>query len=133
LPGTLPRNRNQEVADVTDVVRREVSISSPREKVWEALTDPVQLAAWFGGEVEIDPRPGGPVRFRGPGRAERRGLVEEVDAPRRLIFRWRELGGAGFGLVAGLATTVAFTLEPDGDGTRLVLTESPGLFAKAAS
>jgi uncharacterized protein YndB with AHSA1/START domain len=118
---------------VPDVVRRELSISSPPEEVWEALTDPVHLAAWFGGQVEIDPRPGGPVRFRRPERAERRGLVEEVDAPRRLIFRWRELGGTGSGLVAGPATTVAFTLEPDGEGTRLVLTESPGLFAEVAS
>jgi uncharacterized protein YndB with AHSA1/START domain len=118
---------------VTDVVRRELSLSSPREKVWEALTDPAHLAAWFGGQVEIDPRPGGPVRFRSPGRAERRGLIEEVDAPHRLIFRWRELGEAGPGFVAGPATTVAFTLEPDGEGTRLVLTESPGLFAEAAS
>ena len=118
---------------MTEVVRREVSISSPPERVWEALTDPAQLAAWFGGRVEIEPRPGGPVRFFGPGRAERRGLVEEVDAPHRLIFRWRELSGTGIGFVAGPATTVAFTLQPEGRGTRLVLTESPGLFAEAAS
>jgi uncharacterized protein YndB with AHSA1/START domain len=118
---------------VENVVRRELSISSPREEVWEALTDPGQLAAWFGAEVEIDPRPGGPVRFRWPGRHERRGLVEEVDAPHRLTFRWRELADTGSGFAAGRATTVTFTLEPDGEGTRLVLTESPGLFAEAAS
>jgi uncharacterized protein YndB with AHSA1/START domain len=117
---------------MTDVVKREVTISGSPDEVWGALTDPAQLAAWFGAEVEMDPRPGGPVRFRWPGGEERRGLVEEVDAPRRLTFRWRELRGAGSAFAAGPATTVAISLEPVGDATRLVLTESPGLFAEAS-
>jgi uncharacterized protein YndB with AHSA1/START domain len=126
-------NRNRRVANMRDAVKRELSISSPPADVWDALTDPVQLAAWFGAQVEIDPRPGGPVRFRWPDGGERRGLVEEVDAPHHLIFRWRELASPGSGAVEGPATTVAFRLEPDGEGTRLVLTESLGLFAEAAS
>jgi uncharacterized protein YndB with AHSA1/START domain len=118
---------------MAEAVKRELTISGAPGEVWEALTDPVQLAAWFGAEVELEPRPGGPVRFRWAGGTERRGLVEEVDPPHRLVFRWREVGRADAGFVTGPATTVAFTLEPHEEGTRLVLTESPGLFAEAAS
>ena len=29
------------------------------EKVWSAITDPTELARWFGDEAEVDLRPGG--------------------------------------------------------------------------
>jgi uncharacterized protein YndB with AHSA1/START domain len=118
---------------MADSVRRELTISGSPAEVWAALTDPGQLSSWFGAEVEIDARPGGPVRFRWPDGIERRGLVETVDPPRRLVFRWRELRALGTSFVPGEATTVAFDLEPTEDGgTRLVVTESVGLFAEAA-
>ena len=110
-------------------VRREVVIAAPPETVWEALTDAGEIAAWFGAEADVDVRPGGPVRFRWADGSERRGLVVEVDAPRRLVFRWRELRRSPEGLAMADATVVVFTLERELDATRVTVTESRGVVA----
>jgi uncharacterized protein YndB with AHSA1/START domain len=112
---------------VDEPITREVCVAAPPTTVWDALTDPGELAAWFGADAEVDLRVGGAIRFHWPDGSERRGLVIDLDPPRRLAFRWRELR-AGRAGVAG-ATVVAFTLEADDGGTRVTVTESPGIFA----
>ena len=116
-----------------DQVTRHVRIDATPEAVWDALTDPRKLAAWFGADGAIDLRSGGAVRFRWPDGTERRGLVIELDPPRRLAFRWRELRTSGAGLSAAVATVVTFTLEPERsgrrEGTRVTVTESNGILA----
>jgi uncharacterized protein YndB with AHSA1/START domain len=110
-----------------------VRIDATLEAVWEALTDPQELAAWFGADGTIDPRSGGAVRFRWPDGTERRGLVIELVPPRRLAFRWRELRASGAGLSGAEARVVTFTLEPERaggrEGTRVTVTESNGILA----
>ena len=54
-------------------IRRDVIVDAAPEVVWDALTDPGELAGWFGAEAEIDLRVGGAVRFRWPDGTERRG------------------------------------------------------------
>src|SRR5438093_13597493 len=88
LPGDPPHVSQEPVM-------RGVTVLAPAASVWRALTDPDELAAWFGAEVEIDVRPGGALRFRWPDGTERRGLVVELEAPRRPAFRWRPLRTAG--------------------------------------
>ncbi len=110
-------------------IRREIVVDASQEVVWDALTDPDQLAAWFGAEAKVDLRVGGAVRFRSPEGTERRGLVVDVDPPHRLAFRWRELRFSGSGLVVNDATVVAFTLDVVGERTRVTVTESPGVLA----
>ena len=112
-----------------DPIRREVTVDAAPEVVWRALTDPGQLAAWFGADAEVDLRIGGAIRFRWPDGAERRGLVVDVDPPRRLVFRWRELRTSGSGLAVAEASVVAFTLEAEEQGTRVTVTESQGVIA----
>jgi len=114
---------------VDEPIRRHVIVDAAPEVVWDALTDPGELAEWFGAEAEIDLRAGGAVRFRWPDGTERRGVVIDVDPPHRLTFRWRELRTEASGLAVSDATVVAFTLEPDERRTRVTVTESPGLFA----
>jgi uncharacterized protein YndB with AHSA1/START domain len=108
-------------------ITRSIALRVPPGEVWGALTDPDRLSEWFGVRAEIDPRPGGAVHFNGPEGAVRRGLVETADPPRRLVFRWRILRGSPAELVAGRVSTVEFLLEPDGEVTNLVVTESPGI------
>jgi uncharacterized protein YndB with AHSA1/START domain len=114
---------------VDEPIRREVIVAAALEAVWGALTDPGELAAWFGAEAEVDLRVGGAVRFRWPDGTERRGLVVDVDRPRRLAFRWRELRTSASGLAVAEATVVAFTLEAEEQGTRVTVTESHGVLA----
>jgi uncharacterized protein YndB with AHSA1/START domain len=108
-------------------------IEAAPEAVWDAVIDPRELAAWFGADGAIDPRLGGAVRFRWSDGTERRGLVIELDPPRRLAFRWRELRPSGAGLSAAEARVVTFALEPEGSGrqqgTRVTVTESNGILA----
>jgi uncharacterized protein YndB with AHSA1/START domain len=114
---------------VDEPIRREVVVNAAAEIVWDALTHPSELAAWFGAEAEVDLRVGGAVRFRWPDGTERRGLVVEVDPPRRLAFRWRELLTSASGLSAAEASVVAFTLEADEQRTHVTVTESRGILA----
>jgi len=99
--------------------------------VWGALVDPASLSAWFGATAELEPRRGGPVRFRLPDGTERRGIVEEADPARRLVFRWRRVDAGA--LPGAGPSVVSFELSAEGDGTRLTVTESPGILAEAAS
>lgn len=110
-----------------DPITREVIVDAPADAVWAALTDAGEIAAWFGADAEVDLRIGGAIRFQWSDGSERRGLVIDLDPQRRLAFRWRELRTGAAGLAATDATVVAFTLEAADRGTRVTVTESPGV------
>ena len=94
------------------MVKREIVLPSPREEVWEALTDPERLEDWFANEVELDLREGGDATFRWSNGEERHAVVTEVEPERRLAFEWEDDG------------EVEFTLDDDVDGTRLTVVET---------
>jgi uncharacterized protein YndB with AHSA1/START domain len=71
-------------------------VSAPIEQVWEAWTDPHQLANWFTEHAEIDLRVGG--RYRNSDGDE--GEYLEVLPPRRLRFTWEQPDYAPGGVVA---------------------------------
>jgi uncharacterized protein YndB with AHSA1/START domain len=100
-------------------IRREVVLPVPPEELWPALTEPDRLAEWLAPEVDIDARPGGGAVFRWEDGA-RRAVIEEVDAPHRLAFRWAEIGDDG---ECG-SSRVEFTLEEVPEGTRLRVLET---------
>ena len=113
-----------------DRIVREVRLSARPDRVWIALTEAEEFAAWFR------------ARFDGPFvlGALTRGVVidpagtehpfwlrtEEMDPPHRFAFRWpMEAGVAPDDPdIARKSTLVAFTLLPDGAGTHLTITES---------
>lgn len=98
--------------DGRPTVRVERTYPHPMEKVWRAVTTPEHLAQWFPSDVRIDLRPGGSVRF-GAATDDRpaTGVVEVVEAPRRLVFTWD-------------TDRLTFELTPDGDATTFVLVHS---------
>jgi uncharacterized protein YndB with AHSA1/START domain len=105
--------------------QRQIVIPASPEKLWDALTDPEALSAWFGAEVEWDLHEGGAARFVDDEDGTlRRGVVESVLPGRHLRFVWwRDDDGA--------ASQVSYVLEPDDEGTRLTVIEQP-LSAPAA-
>jgi uncharacterized protein YndB with AHSA1/START domain len=107
---------------VDEPIERRITLDAPLERVWEAVTGPDHLEAWLGGEVELDARPGAPITVRWPDGSTSRGLIERVDPPRRLTFRWRRISGAGLSLDVGDPTRVEFVLEPADDGLRTIVT-----------
>jgi uncharacterized protein YndB with AHSA1/START domain len=106
--------------EIPDEVRRELEIRALRARVWEALTERDQLTQWFPTRrAEIDLRPGGDAVLEWE-EATAQAVVDVVEPPGRLVFRWRPMG------LGRPYTTVSFRLEESADGaaTHLTLVES---------
>ena len=68
-------------------VQRSTVLPAPVEAVWAALTEARHLSAWLGGDVDLDPFPGGQIVVSEDGRL-RRGVVVDIEPLRRLEIRW---------------------------------------------
>jgi uncharacterized protein YndB with AHSA1/START domain len=110
-------------------MRRELTLEVMPERVWDALASSDRLSSWFGAEVEIELQPGGKLAFEWPDGSVRRGLVEVVEPPHRLAFRWRRMERTPSGLRVGRATRVELVLDRVPAGTRLSVTEEEALSA----
>jgi uncharacterized protein YndB with AHSA1/START domain len=112
--------------DAARTVRRSLDLPVSMEQLWEALTRPARLAAWFGADViELELRPGGRIVFEGQDGSVRRGLVQVVDPPRRFVFRWLPIAvGSDGSSVPFPRATVEFVLAETDEGTHLTVTES---------
>ena len=107
--------------------------NAPREKVFQAWTDPDILKNWFGPKgvttesAQIDLRVGGKYQFslRLPDGqiATHQGVYREIDPPNKLVFTG-VLDGQGCEGSAGLYAETVITLEfqDTGSATRLTLT-----------
>lgn len=105
----------------------EQTIEAPPSDVWGFIVDPAALSAWFGADAWLEARPGAPVIFRFADGSVRRGVVETVERFHRIVWRWREHRGAGFGSTIGVASWVGIELEAVAEGTRVRITETPPL------
>jgi uncharacterized protein YndB with AHSA1/START domain len=83
-----------------DAVVAEIFIAAPRERVFQAITDPTQVSQWWGQKGlyritggEADVRTGGKWVSRGIGEDGREfsvaGEYVEVDPPRLLVHTWK--------------------------------------------
>lgn len=107
-----------------DRIERTIELTAPIERVWAAITDPAEVAKWFGDIAEIDLRPGGDAVFGWTAHDNRaRAIVEAVDAPRHFAYRWAV--DSDTPVAAGPSTLVEFHLEELSEGgTLLRLVES---------
>jgi uncharacterized protein YndB with AHSA1/START domain len=129
-----------------DAVTVEIEIAAPPERVFRALTDQKELAAWWGAEpsveltlFEMSPERGGRWRFtskprrghdhgeigkqmrsRGAAAFEAHGVILESVAPRLLVWSWI----ANWHDNPDHPTTVRWELEPTKKGTRVRVTHS---------
>jgi uncharacterized protein YndB with AHSA1/START domain len=104
-----------------DRIERVVELKQPREKVWAALTTAEGLAAWFGQKATIDLRPGGSASMSWDSGDTASMRVERVDEPSVFGFTWHIYG---LPEADPRRTYVEFTLEQQGDGTKLTVVES---------
>lgn len=117
------------MSEHTVVIERE--LDAPRERVWEAWTDPDEVTRWWGPagfaspreRIEMDVRPGGVFRLTmvGPDGAEypSAGHFVEVEPPARLA--WAEPQIECSPLMRAVATTVEL-VALEGGRTRVVVT-----------
>ena len=104
-----------------DRIERTVRVSRPPHEVWPALTTAEGLSAWFGDEATIDLRPGGSASMTFAGGMTVDMRVERVEEPSVFGYTWRlpDLPDGD-----PRRTYVEFTLEPDGAGTVVRVTET---------
>ncbi|HEY3883439.1 MAG TPA: SRPBCC domain-containing protein [Trebonia sp.] len=98
-------------------VRLERYLPDPPAVVWQAITDRDQLRAWFPSDVIVDGgrwEAGASITFPFPPEVidmTLTGTVLAVDEPKLLSYSW------------GPDEILRFELSPEGEGTRLVLTD----------
>lgn len=120
----------QEVA-----LQLEHRFAAPREKVFEAWTNPELLKRWWAAAptwetptAEVDAREGG--RYRLSMRTDEGeihtvgGEYREVSPPERLAYTWRWEEGPGPVMAGSEETLVVVEFVEDGDGTLVKLTHS---------
>jgi uncharacterized protein YndB with AHSA1/START domain len=107
-----------------ECIERTIVLPAPPDRIWSALTGPDEISAWFGAEVEFEPRPGAPARFRWPDGWERGAVVESVEPPSRLCFRWMPFElGPDQKMRPVHPGRVEFRLQERPGGTELIVTE----------
>jgi uncharacterized protein YndB with AHSA1/START domain len=125
---TLSINPISQISPDNNVVTSEIFIAAPRERVFEALTDPKQAIQWWGQndryhltEFYIDPRVGGKWSTSGGsmkmGDISVHGELLELDPPRRLAYTW-------IASWMPKTTTVVWELENQNGGTLVKLTHT---------
>jgi uncharacterized protein YndB with AHSA1/START domain len=110
-------------------IDRTIEIQASPERVWRALTDASELSAWFMVSIEGQVAEGGSAWMTSV-HPEHRGARFEVwfvefTRPHRIVWQWHpgEIDPAvDYGRER--KTTVTFTLEPSGSGTRLSVSET---------
>ncbi len=112
-----------------DVVTAEIFIAAPRERVFQAITDPQQAVRWWGqegkyrlSEFQMDVRVGGKWSCSGSsasmgGPITVHGEFLEIDPPRLLAYTWTSSW-------MPVSTEVRWELEAQGSGTVLKLTHT---------
>lgn len=118
-------------ADTTLQIKK--TIAAPREKVFQAWTDPKALTRWFipfddytTTLAEVDLRVGGKYRIqvKAPDGVVSTvgGVYREVKPPERLVFTWTSEPGGSCGAQGGFETLVTVEFHDRGSSTEIVLT-----------
>ncbi|WP_225830518.1 SRPBCC domain-containing protein [Streptomyces sp. NK08204] len=97
-----------------DTIICEKFLPHPPAAVWRALTDPGVHARWWAAG-DIEPVVGHRFTLDMGSFGSRPCEVTEVEEQRLLAYRFAE---------GSLDTTITWTLRPEGEGTRLVLTHA---------
>jgi uncharacterized protein YndB with AHSA1/START domain len=99
-------------------IRRTLDLDCSPSALWQLVTEDSLLSGWLGEDVVVDLRPGGAGRLTDDDGRVHRLAVREVREGERLTFAWWPEDDEQ------AASEVVFAVEPTGDGSRLVITES---------
>jgi uncharacterized protein YndB with AHSA1/START domain len=112
-----------------DSIERQITVRAPKERVFQAISDPEQIVKWFPDAVEGSLDLGSRPYFDFGSYGKVQVFVEAVEPNDYFAYRWLtgcdEVPGGYTGDVNDLANTlVEFRLEDTPDGTLVRLKES---------
>lgn len=103
-------------------IERVLDFAAPPDRVWQALTDSTEVAAWFPQRAEMPAEVGETGWMEWDGHPRFLVRLEALDPLQRLAWRWASAAEPDFDASASL---VEWTLEPTArGGTRLHLRET---------
>ena len=109
-------------ADVPDEILRSIHVAATAETVFAVVGEPgwfINSGEYRAHEITVE---GDISRLVDPDHGEFAIRTVELDPPHRAVFQW--LAGENGDLADHPATTVEFTLEPEGDGVLLTVRET---------
>ena len=110
-------------------IDKSIEINATPDRVWRALTTAEELSTWFQVTIEGGIAPGSEVWMTSvhPEHKGQRFKAKflEMEAPHRVVWEWHpgEVD-PDVDYSREPRTTVSFTLEPSGRGTRLTVSET---------
>lgn len=104
-------------------VTRTIEVRAPIDVVWETLTEPASIAAWFGQRADFPDgvHAGALGSFGWDAHGDFPSRIERFEPPSAFAFTW---GAPGEPIREDNSTTATFTLEREGDVTRLTVVET---------
>jgi uncharacterized protein YndB with AHSA1/START domain len=114
---------------MTDRIEKTIALRAPIERVWRALTDPVEFGAWFRVKLDGPFTPGqatrGHITYPGYEHMAWEVVVATMERPRLFAFTWHPYAvDPDVDYTREPPTLVEFRLEPASEGTRLTIVES---------
>ena len=103
-------------------VERCVLINAPQERVWQAITDPVQLEQWYapGCRWEIPAlQVGATIKFHNTATDVQLATIEVLEPPKELALRW-QLDPAH----PGITLLNSFLVEANDGNTRVTASQA---------
>jgi uncharacterized protein YndB with AHSA1/START domain len=101
------------------LVQQTIEIDADPHDVYDHFTDAARFVTWMAPHAEIDPRPGGALRWTHANGDSCEGAFVELVPARRIVFTYG-WDRADVEIPPG-STTVEITLSPTPSGTRLRL------------
>lgn len=117
------------MTESTDCIERSIVINAPLARVWRAVSNAEEFGDWFGVALKgktfaAGQRVQGQITHPGYEHLVFDVLVERIEPPRYISWRWRDTTGPRGDDPNGPTMLVEFKLEEVEGGTRLTVTES---------
>jgi uncharacterized protein YndB with AHSA1/START domain len=98
-----------------DRIEQHVDLDTDAEEAWRAISDRDELAAWFGGAVDVEIRPGEAGTIVDDDGVRHEVLITDVEEGRCVAWHWWDERGE--------LSSVEITVEPAGGMTRVRVVE----------
>jgi uncharacterized protein YndB with AHSA1/START domain len=113
---------------MSDRIVKSVVLRAPVERVWRAVSDHREFGTWFRVQLDqpfaVGAASTGRMTYPGYEHMPWSARVVAIEPPRRLAFEWPHMDDQQQVREDWAWTLVEFRLEPEGEGTRLTITES---------